>query len=407
VTDWKANLRRVTINGRNLIGASFRGVPFFVDADERGGGRRGIVHEFPLSDDAFVEDLGRKSRSFHFEGYVVGDDYIAQRDALLTAAEDVEGPGELVHPQYGVKQVICLDVKVRHTRTEGRIATIALEFAETPAKAPVPSEVVDDAAQTSTSADAAIVATKAELVDSFSAAGLPSFALASAERALTKATATLGEKLAPVVAASQELAEMTGRIALITAEAASLVRQPASVLDQFRAAVLGLVETIAAAPGEVMEALVEAYGIEFGEVIPTTTATRQRELANQTALIAGLRRVMAIEAARLAPLVTYTSIEDAIEARDAIVEILDDQCEGADDIAYPALAALRADVMRSVPGGAAFASIVPVTRNVPTPSILLAYQLYGDVDLEADIVARNRIRHPGFVAGSLKVLSDA
>jgi hypothetical protein len=52
---------------------------------------------------------------------------------------------------------------------------------------------------------------------------------------------------------------MTGRIALITAEAASLVRQPASVLIS-SAADLGLVETIAAAPGEVMDALVEAYG---------------------------------------------------------------------------------------------------------------------------------------------------
>jgi prophage DNA circulation protein len=63
-------------------------------------------------------------------------------------------------------------------------------------------------------------------------------------------------------------------------------------------------------------------------------------------------------------------------------------------------------VLRAVPGAQAFAEILTVTRNVAIPSLLLAYQLYGSVDLESDIIARNGTRHPGFVAGDLKVLSD-
>ena len=65
------------------------------------------------------------------------------------------------------------------------------------------------------------------------------------------------------------------------------------------------------------------------------------------------------------------------------------------------------EVLRSVPGNNAFASVITVTRRVAIPSLLLTYQLYGDVDQEADVIARNNVRHPGFIAGDLKVLSNA
>jgi prophage DNA circulation protein len=100
------------------------------------------------------------------------------------------------------------------------------------------------------------------------------------------------------------------------------------------------------------------------------------------------------------------STDDAMAARDSIAELLDEQAAAAGDTAYPALVDLRSEVLRAVPGASQFARIVTVSRSVPIPSLLLAYQLYGSVDLESDIIARNAIRHPGFVAGDLKVLSD-
>lgn len=404
---WREDLRRVTLpDGRRLIGASFRGVPFFVEASDRGGGRRAVVHEFPLRDDPFVEDLGRRARAFRVEGYVIGDDYLVQRDALLAALEDIAGPGELVHPFHGVRRAICLNVTVRESRTDGGMATFAIDFVETPSQVPVPTEVVDAPEQVSGSADAAIAATEAELGEQYDPDGLPSFALASAEAALAGAVDALAAGLAPIVTATQELAELTGRVALLTAQASSLVRQPATILGEFRAAITGLVETAAAAPGAVMDALIEAYGADLGPAVVATTATRARELANQTALVGALRRVIAIEAARLAPVVPYESFEAATAARDQVAELLEEQAALAGDTAYPAIVNLRSKVRRAVPGGAAFARVVTVTRNVPIPSLVLAYQLYGSVELEADILARNGIRHPGFVAGELKVLSD-
>ncbi|MGN6105104.1 MAG: DNA circularization protein [Kofleriaceae bacterium] len=403
---WREDLRRVTIGGKQLVGASFRGVAFLVESAERGGGRRTVLHEFPLRDDPFVEDLGRKARPFRIDGYVIGDDYLSQRDALLAALEDTAGPGELVHPYHGVIRAICTTLSVRESRADGGMATFAIEFAETPAQSPAPTEVVDSVEQVSTSADAAHAATEAELVEKFDAAGLPAFARASAESVIAVAAEVLEAGLAPLISATQELAELTGRVALLTARAASLVTQPAEALDAFRSTIAGLAETIAGAPGAVARALIGAYFADVGRPVVGTTATRERERANQLALIGALRRAFAIEAARLLPRVPFATIDEATAARDQVAAMLEEQAAAAGDTAYPALVDLRSEVLRAVPGSSAFARVVTVTRAAAIPSLLLAYQLYGSVDLEPDILARNGIRNPGFVAGELKVLSD-
>ena len=79
----------------NLVPAAFRGVPFFVERHQsQAAGRRVQVHEYPGRDLPWPEDLGRRTREFEIDGYVVGDDYFAARDALLDAC-DRPGPGGL------------------------------------------------------------------------------------------------------------------------------------------------------------------------------------------------------------------------------------------------------------------------------------------------------------------------
>ncbi len=402
---WREDLRRISIAGKKLVGASFRGKPFLVELSERSGGRRVVVHEFPLRNDPFVEDLGRRARTFRVDGYVIGDDYLAQRDSLLAALEAVDRPGELVHPYYGKSlTAVCVNLSVRETRAEGGIAMFALEFAEAPAQTPVPTTVVDSVSAVATASDNAIAATKAELVERYSPTGLPSFALGSAATALQNASAALGAALAPAVGFTQELSAMTSQINLLTTTAASLVRQPETVLDEFREAIVLLGNTAADAPGAVLDALVDAYAADLGALVVGGTATREREATNQTAMFGGLRRIIAVEAARLAPLVPYVSIDDANAARDRISDMLEEQAAEAGDTAYPALVDLRSQVLTAVPGASVLRREITVTRRTAIPSLLLAYQLYGSVDQEADVLARNRVRHPGFVSGDLKVL---
>ena len=111
----------------NLLPASFRGVPFGVTSDGLDTGRRTAKHEFPGRDKPYVEDLGRRTRSFSIEGFVVGADYANRRNELLAALEK-PGVGVLVHPYYGEMSVQVDSVKVSHSALDGGMAVFSISF---------------------------------------------------------------------------------------------------------------------------------------------------------------------------------------------------------------------------------------------------------------------------------------
>lgn len=110
--------------------ASFRGVPFQVEGDEGTFGRRVQTHEYPNRDKPYTEDLGRATRRFQIRAYLVGDDYLTQRDRLIVAIE-TPGPGTLVYPYYGELSV-CMegDVRMSHSGREGRLCRVSFSVVE-------------------------------------------------------------------------------------------------------------------------------------------------------------------------------------------------------------------------------------------------------------------------------------
>lgn len=168
------------------------------------------------------------------------------------------------------------------------------------------------------------------------------------------------------------------------------------------------------------------------------TPARAQQATNQAAIYTLIERAAVAEAARLAtgrplaasapvngstvssspasestqvlPGLTYNNREEAVETRDVLVAELDRQQLQASPERYRALAglttALVADLNRRS------ASLAPLTRFTPgatMPALVIAHRLYGDASRAGEIVARNRIAHPGFVPGgqALEVLKDA
>lgn len=110
--------------------ASFRGVPFSVNDEDGTFGRRVQTHEFPGRDKPYTEDLGRNTRRYSLQAYVIGEDYFDKRDAVIEAVE-TPGPGTLIHPYYG-EMSICIDgdVQVSHSGSDGRMCRITFAFVE-------------------------------------------------------------------------------------------------------------------------------------------------------------------------------------------------------------------------------------------------------------------------------------
>lgn len=416
---WREELRRVQHpDGRTLIGASFRGVPFFIEDSDRGGGRRMVTHEFPFRDDPVIVDLGRRMRTFAVVGYVLGEDYLADKLALISALEDSAEAGQLIHPYYAQTiRAHCDEVTTSERKREGGIATLSMRFVEAPTLATAPV-VVDDL--DSLVESAALIALEIVVVDldnTYSVAGQPAFATESLQADANAIATTMGQLLGPVVSAAselqqtaevaiQELAALDAEIKLFINDVVQLVKEPTDLFERLTNIIQTVTITAEAAPREVYLALLGVYDTLAQLVAVGDTPTREQERANQVALGGAMREQQLFAAASLIVDVEYQSIEDAEADREQLLTRLDAQILVATDPVYPRLLDVRATVTKAVPGDEELASILDIERRISIPSLVLSHELYGSIDGDTDILGRNpTIQHPGFVLGELKVLS--
>ncbi len=377
--------------------ASFRGVQFFVDTSERTGGRRNVLHEYPFRDDPFAEDMGRASRGFQVEGYVFGEDYFTDRDALITALE-TEGPGELVHPYFGTRQVaLAGPFRVRESAREGGIAQFAIEFVETrKTDNDVIAPQVDAAGAVRASSVNGRSASQTQFMTDFTGGPF----MDSVTIAVQSIAAGVNALLGGVTLETQTQATLADRLNALAANAAELVQNP----DDLYLSLVGVFELI-----DDVAFLTRAYSISPGTRPPATTVNRALEQSCFDAVALVTQRLAVIRAAELLPDQTFDSYDAAVAQRNVIADLLDDQAETASDDTYPALLQLRADIVKAVPGlDSDLPRLVIYTPPVTVPSLVLTHRLYGTLDREQDVVSRNHIRHPGFVAGgrALEVLSS-
>lgn len=393
--------------GRGI--ATFRGVPFYVETAERSGGRETVVHKFPLRDLPYVEDLGRAPLTFQVEGYVLGPDYLTQRNALLTALEEA-GPGELVHPYYGTLRVaVTGPPRVRESMADGGMARFAVEFTQTadapayPSAAPAAADLVD--------ADgvAVVAALREDLTARYTVAGLATSAVTRLAGIVTTAADALDAALSPIVNETQALAKLKADLTIIAAQANAMAQAPLDAVTAFVAVCESLADALT--PRSAIDGLLAAYAFEPADPRPdATTASRLVEREAYDALLGLVQTIEVVKAAQLAPGATYDSYDDAVAVRDALLAALDEQAEAASDDVYPTLLELRASLVQAVPG--VDSDLPRLTTHVPAytvPSLVLAHRLYGDIALEEDLVTRNRVVRPGFITGgvALQVLSRA
>lgn len=400
--------------------AKFRGVEFRVDTSELEGGRKVISHEYPLRDEPFVEDLGRRGRIFRVHAYVVGPDYLTKRDALLEALEE-GGPGTLEHPYYGTRTVAVGDYHVREHKDEGGAAFFTVDFIETESRPFVPYANLVHGDLAAAAADrvlenATLVYSGRFTLTHPTAPGvaprkLPSFTFASITGIVESATSALRTHLAPIIAGVENVASFRRQLDALVLDATNLVRTPIALATRFGDVLRAFVR-VPATPRLGVDRLLQAY--RFTPSVarpPALTATRRAEQANYDATLAFIRTGIATQAARLAagaPVSAYESYQQAVAVRDAVLAVLDEQAEAAEDDAYDALVQLRAEVCRALPGETRnLPQLIAYTPAVTEPSLVLAYRLYGSTVREGDLVARNQVRHPGFVVGGreLQVLS--
>ena len=114
---------------QSLQDAAFRGVRFEVLAVDDSGGKSVAATQLPYVAGADLEDMGNDPLTFEVTALLRGDDYETALNALI-AALDQTGPGELMHPIYGLRQVIAGRWRVHHEAEAVDSALVSISFME-------------------------------------------------------------------------------------------------------------------------------------------------------------------------------------------------------------------------------------------------------------------------------------
>lgn len=404
---------------KQLLPASFRGVPFYVKSVDTEEGRRSVLHEYPLRDDPFVEDLGRKAGEFGLEAIVVGDDYFKARDALRAALK-APGPGELVHPTLGRLQVsLVATYRLAESLTdEGGMARFSLRFTESQAPQQ-PTATVNTPAVVDKKADAAMGQCTADFARDFSVDGLPEFGVADATKLMKDAVKDIKALRSGLTPDLSVVGEFVGEAVALGGAVASLITLPATLATRVFGLVAGLRGAIQR-PWDAVLAMARLFGYEAkASAVPTTTPSRRAQAGNRTAIERLVSRAALIEAARATARIDFASPAaspvgrvshaQAATLRESIADALETEAAASRVEVFEVLMDLRAAVVRDITArGADLPRLAAVTLPATLPALVVAYRALGDATRDAEIVARNpAVRHPGFVPGgvSLEVLA--
>lgn len=422
---------------------SFRGVPFLIDNAQTQVGRRVALHQYPLRDTPWAEDLGRNARQFSIDCLVIGADYMTQRDRLVEALE-AAGPGTLVHPYFGTRRVVVAQpAEVYESTREGGLARFRIPFAEAGEKLE-PANSDDTAAQVQSQAGATSDQAAQSFANQYSQAGMPQWVTDTASSdlgGLTDALASLRDRIPGIPSA---VTSFNTQLQAFSDTLSSLIRDPFNLGASVVSLVLGL--------GTIVQQPLDALGLysslfDFGsDAAPITGSTpaRQQQAANRAAVHALVQGAAIAQAAYWSAAVPaqsetqvqivnastggttssttggmqttttvlvdgYADVGSATTVRDEITDAIDNLSLSADDDLYPALMDLRAAVVQDINTRiATLPALIAFTPLRTMPSLVLAYRLYADATRDAEIVARNDLVYPAFATGgvALEVLGE-
>lgn len=414
-----------------LLPGAFRGVTFFVPDIRHEAGRRIVRTLFPGLDASAVEDLGLHRGMIDVVGLILGDDYVAQAELMRLACE-ATGPGMLLHPWLGERLVgVGEPASISFSSHELRVARFRVGFY--PYDAP---SLLSSTLSAVLGAIAAVASPAVALVTTIVGATLLPVALWQAARTTADAVATLIRTAA---------ADSRGADALVPAlgpPLAMLAAADEQVIGAAGATALG--EAVVALPVPIatlaLSATVPAIAPRSSSaVVQGTTTFDARDGASLLLLLAGevgaipavslqeqairlgaLASIVA-QAARVVADIPYESRQEAMAWRARMMTALDAvetlaaaiASDAPDAIARLLIvcgalrAAVAADINEAI---GRLPSVIIVTPPAVISAWLIAQHYAGDdpaqvVAMLDDIVRRNRLRHPGIVAGPIEVLA--
>lgn len=445
----------------DLRPASFRGVGFYVANDKGEYGRRNITHEYPMRDTPYIEDLGQKATKYNVTGYLFGDDWVAQKDAIVAACT-ARGPAILQLPTEAATMVACNSLAVSRSKDECGFYSLQFEFVVATnfgvpaavgavesligsiiASAVAPLTLFYDTNYPNGNALPYVADNQTGRVvqlasDIIAAVGSsPTVDTAMSTNVVQAAISVFQNAAAYAVSDAQSSVNLASQpipaqtIGLVNTELGSTpigtsgitITSGASVIVPMIASMIGGIGN-SMSPEDAVTALMPFASWSVNEpgqldvlppndpviaqTAPTTVSASELADAQNAALLCGMVRSFALmKLAQAISVKTFRTRNEAIQARADVVELFNQQiAEFTEDSVVDILLSARDYCVQSISQKMAnIAPVVTINAPISRPSLYWASRLYGDVYRAEELSDRNNVSAPAFMPSQFEALA--
>lgn len=395
--------------------ASFRGVPFGFVSMKGKTGRRALPHEYPKRNAGWTEDHGGVLNNETITAVLVGP--TAEDDFLrLLAALNVAGPGELVHPYWGIQQVQVGDVDYDLDNNERYKASLTFKVYAAGENL-FPQESNNTNAQVDAQSDTAHNAN----IESFEkqVANYDTDQLATLNDTVNSLLNDLDEFVYGLPGIPDAIGDWTDTLDHLIGSTARLLAYPGELARDITNAIIDVKDLVTTLPPalNVYDQMIGRWAGLVTEFNPDTQVDQKAKLEatvkrNTYATFTGSATVAKAQAISAAPQTGddagFSDSEQASQAASVLVEQLQDLAtvaiETGNRNSWRAYRQLRLAVnedmnvrIQRLP------QLVKVKPRRTIPVALLAYQQTGNTENRTDIVKRNRLSRPSFITPDMTV----
>lgn len=407
-----------------VSGASFKEVPFLLDAHSFTGGRKQVVHQFVNSDKQKVEDLGLKRRSYSMTAIITGtDDYINKRDALIAVLEE-GGSGTLVHPFFGaVTDMVARPFTVSEDFREFGVARFNLKFDFNDPGTAAPIQDANTISEVQKAAESVRSATAESLGGSFIIPKLIGV-YNSARGKLTKFIGIINKASKASDGIKSEINSFNNQLKAFSGSLVSLLAIPqelaSDILDLYVTAT-----NIFEAPRQALEAMLSMFdfGDDDKEQLTFPTETLNEINTNEDVLNTSINTFSLIQAYEYFVQTDFATVQD-LEFFENIIEkqyqkVINSGVSRESNIANVEIEALSREAkaelttLRTIVGQViaevktTLPDVIDIKVNVRTPLRVIEYQYYGNNDQTDSIRSLNENPNESFIQGTLEIINNA
>ena len=413
----------IKLLSRRLRRASYNGIRFEVDGSDLTFGRRTVTHEYPQRDVPYVEDLGKATRKITLSAFVVGEDFIDRANRLIKAIENPKTTPDgmpdnvLVHPWLGRLKVVAIDSPKVSWDLKLGFAKLTLQFVEA-------GELKNPLRTTEWSSR--LLGLADDLYSKmFGDLDLEEYS-GYIDDIVSGCVGCLGvikdSSFAKMFNLAEDVADLTlnlaslfgdGRDALKDAVLnATGIAEYANTTQNWRKSTSSIKNTLNSS--SMSSAHSEAVALTDISTQKQQTVTRTIDTFQQGVRLAMLGNALgsaayvatSLDQNEEGTIVAVTS-EEVLGIRDDLMDTLEAEMirtEDDDDDLYLTLSDSFAAVYNKLTADAlALGSTLTVTPSEPTPSLVLAYDQYGEASRDLEVVQRNNIANPLFVSDTIKM----